>query len=331
MIIKSYQIEKIKLNNEEINLILFYGKNEGLKKEAEKIINKNNEKILKYDEKEVLDTKDIFLDNLFSKSLFDDKKIILINRSTDKILNLINILTEKKLDNTTIIFNADILDKKSKLRSFFEKDKKFICIPFYPDNQETLSKLAHNFFREKKILLSPSNINLILNKCNEDRENLINELIKIEQLSKTTKITENEIKKIINLSENYSVSELVDSFLAKKKNKIIHILNENNFNNEDCILISRILLNKLKKLLKLSQEYKINKNIDLTIKNAKPPIFWKDKEITKKQIYYWSPEKIKELIYEVNWLELMIKKNIINSINLVTNFILENSSSKINN
>ena len=138
MIIKSYQIEKIKLNNEEINLILFYGKNEGLKKEAEKIINKNNEKILKYDEKEVLETKDIFLDNLLS---------------TDKILNLINMLTEKKLDNTTIIFNADILDKKSKLRSFFEKDKKFICIPFYPDNQETLSKLAHNFFREKKNII----------------------------------------------------------------------------------------------------------------------------------------------------------------------------------
>ncbi len=331
MIIKSYQIEKVQLNNKEINLILFYGKNEGLKKEATKKINVNNEKIIKYDEKEILDNQDIFLDSLLSKSLFDNEKLILINRPTDKILNLIKILLEKKLDNIIIILSADNLDKKSKLRSFFEKNKKLMCVPFYPDNQETLTKLAYNFLREKKILLSTENISLIVNKCNEDRETLFNELEKIEQLSKTIKITRDEIKKLVNLNENYSISELVDSFLAKKKNKIIYILNENNFSNEDCVLISRILLDKSKKLLKLSNEYKLNNNIDLTIANARPPIFWKDKEVTKKQIHHWSPEKIKDLIYNVNELELIIKRNINNSINLVTDFILEHSSSKTNN
>ena len=136
---------------------------------------------------------------------------------------------------------------------------------------------------------------------------------------------------LTNLIENHSISELVDNCLAKNKKKIISILNENNFNNEDCIVISRLFLNKSKKLLQLSIEFKKNKNIELTISSAKPPIFWKDKEITKKQINQWEPENIKELIYKLSEIELLIKKNINNSINLITDFILEQSALKTNN
>ena len=111
----------------------------------------------------------------------------------------------------------------------------------------------------------------------------------------------------------------------------MNILNENNFNNEDCILITRTFLNKSKKILKLSKEFKKNKNIELTISSAKPPIFWKDKEITKQQIYKMETKNIKKLIYKLNEIELNIKKNINNSIHLITNFILEQSSTKTNN
>ena len=137
--------------------------------------------------------------------------------------------------------------------------------------------------------------------------------------------------KITNLIENHSVSELVDNCLAKNNKKIINILNENNFNNEDCMLITRSLLNKSKRMLQLVKEFENNKNIELTISSAKPPIFWKDKEITKQQIKYWKPESIKDLIYKLTDIELLIKKNVNNSINLITDFILEQSSSKSNN
>ena len=88
---------------------------------------------------------------------------------------------------------------------------------------------------------------------------------------------------------------------------------------------------KAKKLLTLSKSFENNKNIDLTISSARPPIFWKDKEITKQQIYKWKPENIKNLIYSLNETELLIKKNINNSINLITDFILFQSSSETNN
>jgi DNA polymerase-3 subunit delta len=194
-----------------------------------------------------------------------------------------------------------------------------------------LSKLAYNFFNQKKISISPANINLIVNKCNGDRETLFNELDKIEYFSKSRKkITEENIIKLTNLVENHSISELVDNCLAKNKQKIINILNESNFNNEDCIMITRSFLLKSKKILKLCSEFKSNKNIDLTISSAKPPIFWKDKEITKQQIYKWTPDKIKKLIYRLNEIELLVKKNINNSINLITDFILDQSSSNTN-
>jgi len=330
MILKSYEINKI---NQKINhLILFYGKNEGLKKEALDILIKNKNNVLSYEEKEILDNQNNFVENIQSKSLFEPEKFIIIKRVTDKILKIIEILQLKNLDDTTIILNSDNLEKKSKLRSLFEKNKELICIPFYPDNDQTLSKLAYNFFREKKILISPSNLNLIVNKSSGDREALISELQKIELFNKNgKKINSENISKLINLSENHSISELIDNCLAKNKNKIISILNENNFSNEDCIMITRSLLIKAKKLLTLSTAFETNKNIDLTISSAKPPIFWKEKEITKQQIYKWKPKNIKHLIYKLNETELQIKKNINSSINVITDFILSQSSAETSN
>ena len=330
MILKSFEINKI---NKKINqLILFYGKNNGLKKEALNTLIKNESNIQNYEEKEILENENNFIENILSKSLFEKEKFIVIKRTTDKILKVIETLHLKNLEDTTIIFNSDNLEKRSKLRSLFEKDKKLVCVPFYPDNDQTLSKLAYNFLSNKKISLSPSNINLIVSKCSGDREALSNELQKIEYFGKNgKKINSETISKLINLNENHSISELIDNCLAQNKKKIISILNENNFNNEDCIMIIRFFVIKAKKLLVLSKTFETNKNIDLTISSAKPPIFWKEKEITKQQIQKWKPKNIKNLIYELSETELKIKKNINNSINLITDFILLQSSSPTSN
>ena len=332
MIIKSYEINKIDLFKNKI--ILFYCENNCLKKEKIlEIINLQKEKVLcSYEEKEILDKSEILFNNILSKSLFDENKIVTIKRATDKFLKIIEEINENEMEGISIIINSDNLEKKSKLRSFFEKSKKFICIPCYPDNQQTLIKLAHSFFNKKNIKISSAMLNGIVNKCKNDRENLYNELEKIELYAKNgKKITENNISKLVNLTENHELSNLVDNFLAKNVNKTISILNENNFNDEDCIIITKIFLNKSKKILNLSEEFKKNNNIDLTISSAKPPIFWKDKEIVKQQIYNWSPENIKKLIYEIFEIELHIKKNFNNSIKLITNFILEHTSPKSNN
>ena len=329
MIIKHFNL-KPNLD-EENKLILFYGNNEGLKNEEIFKITKNIE-VFTYDEKEILEKKDNFFETVLSGSLFDDKRIFLIKRASDKIFKIIEELNEKNLNNTSIIIDAGILEKKSKLRNLFEKDKELICTPFYADTLETLSKLAQSILRNEKILISPSDINFIVGKSSGDRMFLKNELNKIILYSHSKKkLTVKDLQKLINLTENYSITELVDNCLIKNMKKTIKILNENNFSNEDCILITRTILNKSKKILKLSQEYQKNKNIDLTISTAKPPIFWKDKEIIKQQIYKWSPKNIKNFIYKLNDLELIMKKNYNNSIILITDFILTHSSPDTSN
>ena len=330
MIVKSFETNKI--NTENTNKILLYGKNEGFKKEIiESFINKK-ENIYNYEEKEVLTQREFFLESIFSKSLFETKKIIIIKRATEKIYSIIKEINEKDIEGITLIINSENLDKKSNLRTFFEKDKNCVCVAFYPDNDQTLSKLSFNYLRDKKISLSSSDINIVINKCNGDRENLINELNKIYYFSKSRKkITTEDILKLTNLSENHSIFELIDNCLAKNKKKIISILNENNFTNEDCVSITRTFLNKSKRVLKLAEEYKLNKNIDIVLSSAKPPIFWKDKEITKQQIYKWSPNEIRNLIFSLNELELQTKKNMHNAVNLITDFILDKSSYEINN
>ena len=330
MIIKSFEINKIDLDLN--NLFLFYGKNEGFKNEITKNILKSKSNILNYEEKEILENEDNFVENLLTKSLFDNEKIIIIKRATDKILKILDKIKEKNIEGFKIFLNADVLEKKSKLRSLFEKDKTLVCVPFYPDDDQTLSKLAYSFLKDKKISISPSNVNLIVNKCSGDRGALINELEKIQYFSKNGKKIDNEIiAKLINLNENHSISELVDSCLVQNRKKIINILNENNFSNEDCIIIIRFFIIKTKKLLSLTKTFETNKNMDLTISSAKPPIFWKEKEMTKQQIYKWKSKSIKQLIYALSEIELQIKKNINNSINLITDFILIQSSSVTNN
>lgn len=330
MIIKFFEINKINLNHTK--LILLYGKNEGLKNQKIKELTKDNDKVFTYDEKEALNNHDEFLEKIINKSLFEPKKLIVIKRVSDKILNIIKEINDKNLEDTTIILNADNLDKKSKLRTLFEKDKQLVCVAFYPDNEQTLSKLAYEFLKEKNISISQSNINSVIKKCNGDRENLFNDLRKIENYCKNGKKINSEIiSKLLSSYEDYSISELVDNCLAKNKNKTLYILNENNFSTDDCILITRTFLNKSKRILALSNNYHENNNIDLTISSAKPPIFWKDKEIIKQQIFKWQPENIRLLIYQINEIELLIKRGAVNPINLITNFILEQSSVNASN
>ena len=330
MIYKTFELKKIPNNS---NFYLLYGKNEGLKTDCiNQILEKNDGKVFNYDEKQVKDEVESFYENILSGSLFENSKIIIINRTTDKIFDTIQDLINRTLTNVKIIINAGILETRSKLRSLFEKNKNLVCIPTYPDNNDTLSRLTATFFKKENITISQQNINMIIDKCNGDRNNLRNELNKIKNFTLSNKkISSQEILKLINLSENFEISELIDNCLAKNKNKIINILNENNYSTEDCIIILRTFLSKTKRILKLAIELEENKDMNKTLNSAKPPIFWKDKEIIKVQLNKWKSQKIKKLINNINNVELEIKKNYNNSILIVTNFILEKSSSEINN
>ena len=330
MILKTFDLNEI---TDKAIFFLLYGKNEGLKTECiNEILKKNDGKIFNYDEKQIKDEVENFYENILSGSLFENSKIIIINRASDKILEIIQELITRNITNTKIIINADILEKKSKLRSLFEKKQDLICIPTYPDNNNTLSKLSAAFFRKENITISQQNINLIVEKCNGDRSNLKNELSKIKNyLINKKKISSEEILKIINLSENYELSELVDNCLAKNKNKISNILNENNYNTDDCMIILRTFLSKAKRILKLAIQLEQNKDINKTINSARPPVFWNDKEIVKIQLNKWKPNQIKKLINDISNIELEIKNNYNNSVLLITNFIFEKSYSEINN
>ena len=324
MILKTFELNKI---TNQATFFLLYGKNEGLKTECiNEILKKNDGKIFNYEEKQIKDEIENFYENILSGSLFENSKIIIINRASDKIVEIIQELINRNIANTKIIINADILEKKSKLRSLFEKKQDLICIPTYPDNNDTLSKLSGAFFRKENITISQQNINLIVEKCNGDRNNLKNELNKIKNyLINKKKISSEEILKIINLSENYELSKLIDNCLAKNKSKVTNILNENNYNSDDCIIILRTFLSKAKRILKLAVQLEQNKDIYKTINAARPPIFWKDKEIVKIQLNKWKPNQIKRLINEITNIELEIKNNYNNSILIITNFIFEQS------
>ena len=331
MIIKSFELNKLELNN--YKFYLFYGDNEGSKEEAIKNIFEQNylDKIYRYEEKEILDNIDNFFNSILTKSFFDNEKLIIINRATDKVRETIEGLIEKNPEDIKIILNSKNLEKKSTLRKIFEKDKSIICVPFYEDNNQTLNSIISLFFRNKKIPISQQLINVLIERSRGDRKNLNNELGKIDAyLLNKKNLNLEEIIKLTNLAENYNASELVDHSLAKNTRKTVTILNENNYSDEDNIIIIRTLLAKLKRLVKIHELVEEKNNIEQAVSASKPPIFWKDKPLVIQQIRSWKKEHLKDLIYKTNDIEFLIKKNSTIAKNILSDFIINNSR-KTNN
>ena len=332
MISKYYEINKFK---KKINFFLFYGENEGQK--IDTIQSNFNEftkvNTFKYSEKEVIENNQLLFENIYSKSFFENEKLILISNVTDKIFDLIGKVISDNVSEVVIILLAKRLDKKSKIRNLFEKEKIALIVPFYEDTLQTLNSIAKKILSENKINLSQENLNLIIERAQGDRINLKNELQKIVLLSKSEKkIDLNDIFKLTNLSENYGANELVDNCLCKNKRKTLNILNENIPSSEDNILILRTFLNKLKRLRKLRLSLRKSNNVDQTINTFKPPIFWKDKNIIKQQIKIWELNDIENFIVDLNNTESLIKKNPQISNQVINDMILdkvENSNIQI--
>lgn len=330
MIIKSYEIKNKEIS--KFKFFLVYGENEGLKKDVINIIkSKNRFKEIKYEESQILNNKSEFYNEINNRSLFDEKKTYLIERCSDKISEIILEFIDKDNEDI-IIINCGILEKKSKLRTILEKSTKTIVIPTYKDNSLSLVQIAKNFFAEKKISVSYETLNLLANRCNGDRGNLNNELEKISNylIDKKT-ISLKEVYALTNLSENYSAFELVDASLSKNLKRAQEILDENNYSQEDSFLVLRVFLMKTKKILNLLESMKKQKDIDKIILEHKPPIFWKERPVIKKQVQLWTLKATNELISNLNDVELKIKKNGALSLILMKNFIYEVVNTKPNN
>ena len=331
MIVRSFELTKLNLN--DYNFYLFYGENEGLKEENIKNLFEKNyaDKIYRYEEKEIIDNINNFFNSVLTKSFFDNEKLIIISRATDKIKTLIEEIIEKNLQDVQFVLNSKNLEKKSILRKFFEKEKTIVCAPFYTDNNQTLNSIINQFFRNKKIPISQQLVNILIERSRGDRKNLNNELKKIENFSSNKKnINLQDILKLTNLADNYGADELIDHSLAKNTRKTVTILNENNYSDEDNIIIIRTLLSKLKRLVKIYELVDGKNNIENAIASFKPPIFWKDKPLVIQQIKAWQGNELKNLIYQTNEIEFLIKKNSNSGKYILFDFIINNSK-KINN
>ena len=328
MILKSFEIEK--KNFSKFKLFVIYGENEGLKKEIISKIKKNyNNKVIIYEEEQILKNKDFFFSEIKNKSLFDENKTFIIERSSEKISETVMDLDQNFLDDI-IILNCGVLDKKSKLRNFIEKSNNAVIIATYKDNSQSLINIAKEFFLKNKISVSYETLNLLVNRCSGDRGNLKNELEKVSNYLCDKKVLSmKEISTLTNLAENYSASELVDASLSKNLKKTQEILNENNYANEDTFFILRVFLQKAKKILSLLEKIENKSDIEKVISEHRPPIFWKDKPVIKKQLELWSYKKMSNLIQKLNHIEITIKKNNTLSIILMKNFIYEILDQKI--
>ena len=316
MIAKSYEILKNTLSFSKYNLYLLYGENDGLKKdilESIKIIVIQKEKdteIISLSESDALDNGEKFYNILFSGSLFSKNKIVIIKDTKGKIVNLIEEIKDKNIENITIIIFSNMLDKKSALRNSFEKNSYTLTIPCYPDTEKDLEIIANNNFKKKNIIISRESINLLIEKSNYDRNNLRNEIEKIVSFCiNKKKIDIDEIKSIINFSGEFKSDTLINECLCGNVRQYKKILSELYLTTINQIFLFRILSKKIQRLLIIKESEPSGKGIESIMGSLKPPIFWKEKTIVKKQLSIWNLKSLKSIVYEMNSIELLCKKN----------------------
>jgi len=307
MIAKSFIIEK-DINTLNNNLVLFYGENLGLKNFFKKKlkINEKSIKTLVFSQDEIVKNAEIIFTEVLNRSLFDKEKIIFINDTNDKILPIIQEI-ENLVNNQKIYLFAELLDKKSKLRNYFEKSKDKIAVPCYADNEVTIKKIILNKLKNFKGVTT-QNINLILQSCNLERDKLYSELDKIITCFDNNEIDDEKLVKLLNVSENNNFSVLKDEALNGNKIKTNRLLKDTFIHPEKNFLFLNMFN---KRLIDLSKIDDTNKSTTLEEKmdKIKPPIFWKDKPFFIQQSKKWNKHKIRKALSETYNLELRIKSN----------------------
>ena len=327
MLIKSYEISKKNLNS--LNSFLVYGENIGLKQDVIKSLielkekkEKTTYKIFEFEESEIIKDQNIFFNLIFSGSLFDNKKAIFINRATDKLFDLINEVTQKNPQDILLFCKADQLEKKSKIRNLFEKDKNLVCVACYKDNNFSLIQIVNEEIRQNQIKLSGESINLLIERANGDRNNLRNEIDKLKSFALNKKtISYEQLRELTNMVGNYQNDNIVNICLNGDKRKLNKALNENNFLLEDFFILLKLFSKKIHRLLKIKILNRSEKNIDQIFSQIRPPIFWKEKEDIKKQIGLWNEKKLNIIIKKINQIELECKKHHESAVNITLDFL----------
>ena len=326
MLIKSYEILKKDLNF--LNSFLIYGENTGLKQDIIKsVIELKEKKNIKYkqfkfEEEEIIKNQNDFFNLIFSGSLFDKKKVIFVNRTTDRLFNLISEISKKDIKDILIFFDANQLEKKSKIRNLFEKDNNLVCIACYQDNNFDLIKIINDEIKQTKIKLSTESINLLIERASGDRNNLRNEVNKLKSFAFDKQmVSYDQVKELTNMVGNYQNDYIVNICLNGDKKKLHKILRENNFSFEDFLILLKIFSKKIHRLLKIKIFNRLEKNLDQIFNQIKPPIFWKEKEDVKKQIRLWNEKKLNLIIKKINEIELNCKKNHELSTNITLDFL----------
>ena len=326
MLIKSYEILKKDLNF--LNSFLIYGENTGLKQDIVKsVIELKEKKNIKYkqfkfEEEEIIKNQNDFFNLIFSGSLFDKKKVIFVNRTTDRLFNLISEISKKDIKDILIFFEADQLEKKSKIRNLFEKDNNLVCIACYQDNNFDLIKIINDEIKQTKIKLSTESINLLIERANGDRNNLRNEVNKLKSFALNKQmVSYDQVKELTNMVGNYQNDYIVNICLNGDKKKLNKILRENNFSFEDFLILLKIFSKKIHRLLKIKIFNRLEKNLDQIFNQIRPPIFWKKKEDVKKQARLWNEKKLNLIIKKINEIELNCKKNHELSTNITLDFL----------
>jgi DNA polymerase-3 subunit delta len=322
MLLKSQELNLKKKDFFKRKIILLYGENQDLIKDLnEQIIIKfkDEQKVQKniYEE-DVIKNPENTINYYLNGSLFDENKnILVIKNCSDKIKN--------NIDENTIIINAEILLKNSKLRQFGEYDKLAVCIPCYQETKLDITRFLTQQLQINKIQLPEKQIQIIINSSSLKRSKIKEVIEKLNLYKNSEKISDQVIDEICTDMDLKKNDEIIDILLSKNEKNINEFISNMSNYEKNFIEIIIILRSFIIKILDIQKNNK-NLSIDERIERYKPPIFWKDKDRIKNTLKIWSTNNLEKFLSNLNVIETEFKKNDLNQDTQFYYFLTQNLS-----
>jgi len=329
MLIKPQELNLKKKDFFKGKIILLYGENQDLIKDLNEQILikfKDEQKIQKniFEEDIIKDPQNI-INYFINGSLFDENKnILVIKNSSDKIIETLNKI-KNNIDENTIIINSEILLKNSKLRQFGEYDKLAVCIPCYQENKIDITRFLVQQLQINKIQLPEKQIEIIINSSSLKRSKIKEVIEKINLYKNSKIITDQIIEEICTDMDLKKNDEIIDILLSKNEKNINEFISNMSNYEKNFIEIIIILKSFIIKILDIQKNNK-NLSIDERIERYKPPIFWKDKDRIKNILKTWNTNNLEKFLSNLNIIETEFKRNDLNQDTQFYYFLTQNLS-----
>ncbi|MGY8985081.1 MAG: DNA polymerase III subunit delta [Sphingomonadales bacterium] len=306
--------------NDQYSGVLIYGPDEGLVRERAHRISKQVVEdlsdpfnVVRPSLSQVIEEPSILLDELLSLSMVGGRRLVRLDGAEDKAYQGLEQALSgipKDGEKNLLVVTAGNLKPSSKIRKLFEGLEIAVTIACYADSSKDVEELIIEVLGANNLKADPQAISFLLNNLGSDR------LISRSELEKIVLYAGDRIDRVIKLedvitligdSATLTLNDIASATTGGDLKRLDQLLERAQSQGENAIAIIRALSRRLQQFHLVKGLIEAGQPIDSAIGKLRPPLFFKEKDIFRNQLFLWSSQKLGKALLLLSDAELGCK------------------------